>query len=83
MSMVATLTDLLSKHRLVADARNRRWICACGKKTFTGGRRSEVVDVHEHHVAEAMVAAGVTPPSDDPRAKFLMARAREGGQLTD
>lgn len=70
MSMIAKIADLLAGHRLTTDTRNMSWVCSCGKKAY-GGRFRDVIDVHEQHQAEALVAAGVTPPQQDPRQAFL------------
>lgn len=80
MSMTAKIADLLAGHRLQSDIPNRRWVCSCGKKTYAGGARlRDVIDVHEQHQAEALVAAGVTPPQQDPRQAFLD-RMQGGGR---
>lgn len=75
-SMMAWFAGFLVTHRLVAI--NGRWSCACGGKTFEGKSRRMIVDQHEAHVAGALVAEGVTPPTADPRERLLQ-RARDRG----
>lgn len=71
----------LGKHRL--SPLGGAWECECGKAHYGPRQRrrdqaDEVKDQHDFHVARALIQAGLTVQSRDPRENFLRRIESEG-----
>lgn len=79
MSALGDLAGMLGKHRL--SLRGGVHICGCGRdiarKALNFEDRKAARDVHDLHVAQVLIAEGVTLAQRDPRERFLQRANRQ------